>query len=443
MRFLFSTAIAILLIVNTDGLSAMQPNALISRLKPILGSPSENIETLNNGQFGELSWNITDSAWVAINLEKSYSRIFLSWNNPGYSWSDSIASTQFPQNLQIPLDYCILFSSNSTDGVDGTWETAVSVSGNDVTARSHTIDIKSSQWIKMKISKGNGVIDEIEIFDLSGGGEDQWFFTGTSISANAFKAFVPKVCFADLVTKSDSTFTPAVVRGAIPGIKSADMARDISKYLDMSRNVKHWAVEMGTNDAWNGDTANLSSFKINMQLIIDSCKANNIDVIIASVIATDSLKANWQVSSAFLAAIDELTTQNRLSPGPDFYSWFRAHPDQLTSDGVHPNETGCASIQKLWAEKLFTIYKLPTPAQKYKSVTNVNRVLLSDGFSGGKVRMKILQPGTLSVFKANGILVDKVNFTYPSLYILKSRGGFYILKHVSNFGNEQICVHNY
>jgi len=86
---------------------------------------------------------------------------------------------------------------------------------------------------------------------------------------------------------------------------------------------------------------------------------------------------------------------------------------------------------------------LPTPAQKYKSVTNVNRVLLSDGFSGGKVRMKILQPGTLSVFKANGILVDKVNFTYPSLYILKSRGGFYILKHVSNFGNEQICVHNY
>jgi hypothetical protein len=89
-------------------------------------------------------------------------------------------------------------------------------------------------------------------------------------SANAFKASVPAENFADLVGKTHPSFTPAIIRGAIPCIKSGDIVSDISKYLDMARNVKFWAIEMGTNDAWGGTNANVTTFKNNMKHIIDS-----------------------------------------------------------------------------------------------------------------------------------------------------------------------------
>jgi hypothetical protein len=101
------------------------------------------------------------------------------------------------------------------------------------------------------------------------------------------------------------------------------MANDISKYLNMTRNVRFWAIEMGTNDAWGGSNSNVLTFKKNMQLIIDSCKANNIHPIIARIIGTDSSKAKWQVHPDFLKAIDSLTIKNNLILDRTFFPIFQ------------------------------------------------------------------------------------------------------------------------
>ena len=95
-----------------------------------------------------------------------------------------------------------------------------------------------------------------------------------------------------------------------------------------------------------------------MQTIIDSAKAHGITPVIARIIATDSAKAGWQVNPAYLEAIDKLVADNNLPQGPDFYNYFREHPEMLASDGVHPNgETkGGQAMHHLWAEALAPLY---------------------------------------------------------------------------------------
>jgi lysophospholipase L1-like esterase len=342
----------LLVVINSF---AIVSNPNISRGKPVFGSPSNNITSLVNGKFGD-TWTVSNSSWAAINVGSGYTKVLVNWNNIGGSWSDSIAAaTSCKQGMSIPVDYDILVSSNSSNGTDGDWTSIVNIRNNTVSARSHTIDFNGASWVKMSVIKGGGSIDELEVFDLSMGGNDIWFFPGTSITAVSYKSTVPTKNYSDYVNEKHTQFNPAIIRGGIGCINSSTMVSDLSRYLNMTRNVKYWAIEMGTNDAWNGGTYFLPDFISNMQKIIDSCKANNIQPIIARMIATDSARVKWQVHPDFLKAIDSLTEKNKLIPGPDLYAYFSKHPEEL-NDGVHPNATGALSLIRLWAEKMDVLY---------------------------------------------------------------------------------------
>lgn len=337
-------------------LQAMNANALISRNKTVYTS-SGNVSYLTNNGFG-ISFNVSSNSWLAIDLGSSYNKVFFTWNNPNYTWSDAISSvTNCKQSPSIPVNYTVQYSSNSSNGSDGTWITAEAIVGNTVTARGHVVDLKGARWIKMSISTGSGPLDELEVFDLSAQGEDLWFFPGTSISANTYKGSVPAQNYADLIRQYYPASTPAMIRGGIPCINSTQFKNDVNKYLAVAGNVKYWAIEMGTNDAWGGSNGGVSTFKTNMQAVITACKSAGIQPIIARTLATNSSKASWQVHTDYLKAIDDLTTQNNLIAGPDLYTWFLNHPEDLTDDGVHPNASGAASIQKLWAEKMGALYR--------------------------------------------------------------------------------------
>ncbi len=177
----------------------MVPNPLISRGKPTYGS-SKGTAVLVDGKFHTPAWPVTDGAWVAIKVGAGPSRVFFSWNNPAYSWSDSIGkATSCKNNAALPRDYDILISSNSTRGSDGRWIKVDSIRANTVTARWHMINFAGASRVKMSIITGGGKLDEIEIVDLSKGAQDLWFFTGTSITANTYKEGpVPARNFADL-----------------------------------------------------------------------------------------------------------------------------------------------------------------------------------------------------------------------------------------------------
>jgi lysophospholipase L1-like esterase len=351
-----SVVIAILFGTSLVQLMAViNPNPIISRGKTVYTS-NGSVTYLNDNKFNTTSFNVTNNSWIAINIGTGYSSIFFNWNNPVYDWAQELIPANCAKSMSFIVDYDLLVSSNSTNGSDGDWTTADSIRGNIVTARGHMIDFSGASWIKMKIIKGIGNIDEVEVFNTSSGNEDIWFFAGTSISANTFKGTPPAVNFADAITKNHPDHNPVMIRGGIGCISSSDLINNLSKYLKMAGNAHFWAIEMGTNDAWGGTNGNVALFKSNLQRVIDSCKKYNIRPVIAKVIATNPTAAQWQVHPDFQKAIEELTAANGLIQGPDFFAWFSTHPGDLLTDGVHPSATGAASIQRLWTQKMDSLY---------------------------------------------------------------------------------------
>ncbi|NLD91494.1 MAG: SGNH/GDSL hydrolase family protein [Fibrobacter sp.] len=421
---------------------AITPNPIISRGKPVFGSPSSNITSLVNGKYGDV-WMVSNGSWAAIDVGTGYTKVLVNWNNTGGSWSDSIASaTSCRQGMSIPVDYELLASSNSTDGTDGDWKSVLTIQNNTVSARSHSIDIGGANWVKMSVTKGGGFIDELEVFDLSKGGDDIWFFPGTSITAVSYKSTVPSKNFADFVNEKHASYNPAIIRGGIGCINSTTMANDISRYLDMTRNVKYWAIEMGTNDAWGGGTYNLPAYIKNMQKIIDSCKANNIQPIIARMIATDSAKAKWQVHPDFLKAIDSLTEINGLIPGPDLYAYFSKHPEEF-SDGVHPNTTGALSLIRLWAEKMDSLYNETTVMKPELVVkSQAQSWLISIKSNAQFYTITANRSGTLTIHSLTGKLLTKTLLGQNESFSLAKTRVYSIIRFSSETGIENIVVAN-
>ncbi|MBC7391175.1 MAG: hypothetical protein H7329_18365 [Opitutaceae bacterium] len=331
-------------------------NPLLSRGKQVCTSKG-NATYLTDNKYGGTSFTISNNSWVAVNVGTGPSKVFFNWNSLAYTWSDVIASAgSCKSNMGVPVDYTIQKSANSTNGADGLWTTVLTILGSNVTARGHVVDFSGASWIKINISNGSGNLDEVEVFDLSSNGNDMWFFPGTSITANTYKGTPPAQNYADLITQTYPGYNPVMIRGGIPCISSSNLATDLSKYLSNAGNAKYWAIEMGTNDAWGGGNGNVNNFKNNLQTVITACKNAGIQPILARMIGTNQTVAKWQVHPDFLKAIDDLTTKNNLIVGPDFFTWFSTHPNDLTSDGVHPNAEGAAGIQRMWAEKMKPLY---------------------------------------------------------------------------------------
>jgi lysophospholipase L1-like esterase len=432
----------VVLLLTVVNLYAIVPNPNISRGKPVFGSPSNNITSLVNGKFGDV-WMVDNGSWAAINVGAGYTKVLVNWNNTGGSWSDIIAAaTSCKQGMSIPVDYDILTSSNSTNGTDGDWASVLTIRNNTVSARSHTIDIDGANWLKLSVIKGGGFIDELEVFDLSKGGDDIWFFPGTSITAVSYKSTVPSKNYSDFINEKHSLYNPAIIRGGIGCINSTTVANDISRYLDMTRNVKYWAIEMGTNDAWGGGTYFLPDYISNMQKIIDSCKANNIQPIIARMIATDSARARWQVNPDFLKAIDSLTVKNKLIPGPDLYTYFSKHPEEFM-DGVHPNTTGALSLIRLWAEKMDSLYTRETgviPGVRNNDQAHPQTITIKSNEQFHTITAR--RCGTLRVYSLTGKLRIKAVLGQNESYKIAKTGSNVIIRFSSAAGIEQVAVSN-
>jgi len=105
---------------------------------------------------------------------------------------------------------------------------------------------------------------------------------------------------------------------------------------------KKWLIHLGNNDPVPGPSG--------LQAIVDALRAQGAqpsDIFLAVPIAP-----GW---SSIIAG---LVTVNGLSPGPDF-SDFLAHPQWLSGQSVHPNETGHSEMARRWA---YAITSPPPPA---------------------------------------------------------------------------------
>lgn len=337
----------------------IEANPLISRDRPATGwSPVRftDPKTINDGDHRS-TWNAGKPApdrpaWVAVDLGTGPRRVSLTWSAGG---SFNYEETDYGS----PGAYRVETSADSTDGADGIWKVVADVAAVTTHAQAHSFDFAGQRWVKLVVTRApaespNGVqIDEIDVHDVSSGISDSWFFMGDSITAFAFgRPPAGALGFAAGVHQRRPQHFPAVINGGNGGEKSDDGARHIDEWLAKNPDSRFWCLGYGTNDA-AGDAADTTSFSANLKTLVRSIqRAGRVPVLATIPFAADGHHRNIP---RFNDAIEELRSALSLPAGPDLYAWFAAHPEELR-DGVHPNDRGIASINRLWVEAVDVLY---------------------------------------------------------------------------------------
>lgn len=332
-------------------------NPIISRGKPTFTNAGSSCPAVVDGNYGDWpAWrpglpSPGNPAWLAVNVGSGYSRLLLTWTSSyNYNYNDT--------RWGAFGDYLIQTSADSTNGSNGHWDTVAAVTGNGVRQREHSFDFTGKSWVRLWVTAAaadinNGSkgiqIDEIDIHDISQGAQDAWLFIGDSITALSYnRAHQPS--YAARIATAYPGYFPAMINAGIGFATSADGAsRRIDEAMQLNPDASFVAIEYGSADTAN-NYSDPTGFRTNMQTIINKVKAAGKTPILARI----PYAADKQHSGipAFNAVIDDLTRTNGLIQGPDLYTWFLNNQGDLSSDGIHPNDQGMVSINRLWAESM-------------------------------------------------------------------------------------------
>ncbi len=342
------------------GPSLSKTGALVSRNKPVycanndagIGGPGSIV----NGHYGNWSfWRPSFSAlpsWCAINVGKEATRLLLIWDS-AYTF-DYMSD----KNGLGPQDYTISVSANSTNGADGTWQTLVTVTGNQTRVREHLLAFAGQSWVKMTITKGQVhasqpyvFVDQIDLYDVSQSLNDTFFFSGDSITGMAYNRYdANQPSYAELVHASYPQRFPAMLDGGLGGWTSDGAVQNIDQWLALNPDIHYWLLGWGTNDSF--DQVSPAHFQANLQLLVEKIKQAGHVPILAHIPYLARPGFDQEVQS-LNNVIDHVTAANNLTSGPDFYHLFLSHhTTYLLSDGTHPTGQGAQAMNLAWFQTL-------------------------------------------------------------------------------------------
>jgi lysophospholipase L1-like esterase len=297
-------------------------------------------------------------AWISIEVGEGPERLLVIWTDSGWTAYNVLSGG-------APTSYRIETSADSTDGSDGTWQIAVEEKPNAVRSRGDTLDFAGKSWVRWVatgVADGapNVRLDEIAVHDVSSAGPtdrppDTWFFMGDSITQGGLQREFGAGSADALVHEALQDYYPAIINGGIGGEVTSQGVSHLGAWLDEANpDFFHVGIMYGTNDSW-GNKDPGTAFQTQLEALVDGVLATNrvpfVATIPYSTTAHDTLPA-WN------AVIETVVTERGLPCGPDFYGWFLAHPEDLSSDGVHPNTQGYRNMNRLWAETMQGYYEV-------------------------------------------------------------------------------------
>jgi lysophospholipase L1-like esterase len=191
-------------------------------------------------------------------------------------------------------------------------------------------------------------IDEIDVHDLSRGGDDVWVFFGDSITSAVFdRAPSHRPSFPDAIARRHAGYYPAVVGAGYGSLHHSDAVRRIDEVLALNPDAKVIAIGFGSND-WDP-----VAFRADLVAVVEKVRAAGRVPIVARI----PFRADSPVDypSRLNPVVDEVTRTYGLVPGPDLHGWFRAHRNHLT-DGLHPDDEGALEMIRRWAEAAAPLY---------------------------------------------------------------------------------------
>jgi lysophospholipase L1-like esterase len=337
------------------------PSALISKgAKAVCTTndtgPNEPMSLLD-GKFANWGfWQLASSGLpgsCALHLNNPAGKVIVAWfSDYSFDYTDS--------NNLAPRDYDIAVSADSTDGSNGNWKTMISVRGNQARAREHLLDFSGKSWLRMTVLAGQPQasqpyirIDELEVFDAQKLAADSFFFSGDSITAMSYdRAADNSPSFADKLASCAPFRYPLMIDGGFGGQTSEGAIQQIASWQTLLPDMHYWLLGWGTNDALNGLPP--AAFQANLQTLVTAILARG-GVPIFAHIPYSTAKGRPGLDAEIQSlnqVIDAVTAANTLIVGPDFYGLFKAHPEYLLPDGIHPTGPGAIAMNDLWFKAL-------------------------------------------------------------------------------------------
>jgi lysophospholipase L1-like esterase len=324
----------------------LRPAPLVSLGCPVAAS-ARGAGVLVDGTYRTTAWaggrpTPQRPAWVAIQLPPGLTRVLV-------SWTSSHNHDLFEQFYGAPVDYRLETSADSRDGADGTWRTVLEVRDNPARTRAHALPFQGQRWVRLsmtrlpdRVNEWGLFLDEIDVHDLSGGGDDVWLFLGDSIDAGVFdRSPAHQPSFSRWVARAHPGYWPVMVNAGLPRLRSYEAAERVDEVLALFPDAKVVAVTLGSND---GDLPRLEAA---LHAVVDKVqRAGRIPLLSRIPFQT---KYGEDYVAVKNQVVDQVASAARLWPGPDLYAWFKAHPERL-HDGLHPDGQGSVDMQRLWAE---------------------------------------------------------------------------------------------
>jgi acyl-CoA thioesterase-1 len=362
-RILASAFVALVALGGSAGAAPLVPAALapaplvpapvVSRGKRVESSPGGGKVLVDGVYRTKASWagghpTLAKPSWVAIEVGPGPSRLLLSWTSSGnHDYTD--------RKYGAPADYRIETSADSTNGANGTWRTAVTIAGNPVRSRAHAVDFAGQRWVRMVVTglspdvfEWGLYLDEIDVHDLSRGGNDVWVFFGDSITSAVFdRAPAHQPSFPEAIARRHPGFFPAVIGAGFGSLHHTDAVRRIDEVLALNPDARVIALGFGSND-WDP-----VAFRKDLLEVVRKVRAAGRIPVVARI----PFRADSPVDypSRLNAVVDEVTARLGLLPGPDLHGWFQSHRERL-ADGLHPDDAGAVEMIRLWAEAVAPLY---------------------------------------------------------------------------------------
>ncbi len=287
-------------------------------------------------------------AWVAIRIGVGPARVLLSWTSShNHDYRDLFYGA--------PVDYRIETSADSSDGADGIWRTAVTVRGNPVRSRAHAVAFAGQRWIRLVVTglapernEWGLFLDEIDVHDLSLGGDDVWVFLGDSIGAGVFdRAPAHRPSFADRIASAHPGYEPAMIDAGLCRARTGEALARIDEVLALNPDARVFAITLGANDP------DPETFRRDLDALVARIQAAGRIAVVSHI--PYQTKYGEDFVAPKNAALDLVAAQRNLLPGPDLYAWFRARPERL-ADGLHPDAEGSVEMSRLWADAAAPLY---------------------------------------------------------------------------------------
>jgi lysophospholipase L1-like esterase len=332
----------------------LTPAPIVSRGKRVTSRPAGGAVVVDGVYRTKASWSggkptADRPSWIAIEIGAGPTRLLLEWTSSGnHDYLD--------QKYGAPVDYRIETSADSTDGENGTWRVAATITDNPARTRAHAIDFAGQRWVRMAVTRLSSdvfewglYLDEIDVHDLSRGGDDVWVFFGDSITSEVFdRAPEHQPSFAEAIAKRSPGYFPAMLGAGFGCMHHSDAVKRIDRVLALNPQAKVVVLSFGSND-WDP----VAFRRDLLETIRKVRKAGKIPVVPRVPYRSDSRQ---DFPARLAAVVDEVTREECLVPGPDLYAWFRAHPERL-ADGLHPDVAGSVEMIRLWAEAMAPLYR--------------------------------------------------------------------------------------